>query len=59
MWTPAARAGLACDALPYATCLTDAESAVLAPPLPAPARTGRPWLTSQRAVLDDWDWDCP
>lgn len=52
MWTPAARAELARETLPYATCLSDAEWAVLAPLLPAPARTGRPWLWSQRAVLD-------
>ncbi|GJD65776.1 IS5 family transposase [Methylobacterium frigidaeris] len=52
MWTPAARAELVRETLPYATCLSDAEWAVLAPLLPAPARTGRPWLWSQRAVLD-------
>ena len=42
MWTPAARAQLARDDLPYATCLTDAEWAVVALFMPRPANTGRP-----------------
>jgi transposase len=52
MWTPAARAQLARDALPYATCLTDAEWALVAPFMPAPAKTGRPRLWPMRLVLD-------
>ena len=52
MRTPAARADLARESLPYATCLSDAEWAVLAPLLPTPCRTGRPWRWPLRAVLD-------
>ncbi|TXN60079.1 transposase, partial [Methylobacterium sp. WL6] len=52
MWTPAARAELARESLPYATNLSDAEWAVLAPLLPAPSSTGRPWRRPLRAVFD-------
>ena len=52
MWTPAARAELARESLPYATCLTDAEWALVASLLPSPAATGRPRRWSLRAVLD-------
>src|SRR5215204_1505653 len=52
MWTPAAGAQLARSALPYATSLTDAEWALVAPFLPAPAKTGRPRRWSLRAILD-------
>ena len=52
MWTPAARAELARENLPYATCLSDAEWAVVAPLLPSPAATGRPWRWALRAVFD-------
>jgi len=52
MWTPAARAQLARDAHPYATGLTDAEWALLAPFLPAPARAGRPRRWPMRAIVD-------
>ena len=52
MWTPTARAELARESLPYATCLNDAEWAVLAPLLPSPSTTGRPWRWPLRAVLD-------
>jgi transposase len=52
MWTPAARAELACESLPYATSLNDAEWAVLAPFLPAPSSTGHPWRRPLRAVID-------
>jgi putative transposase len=52
MWTPAARVQLARDAIPYATCLTDAEWALVAPFMPAPASTGRPRLWPMRLVLD-------
>jgi transposase len=52
MWAPAARAELARETLPYATCRSNAEWAAVAPLLPAPARTSCPWLWSQRAMLD-------
>jgi transposase len=52
MWTPAARAELARESLPYATSLTDAEWTVVAPLLPSPAVTGRPWRWPTRLVLD-------
>ena len=52
MWTPAARADLARETLPYATCLSDAEWALLEPLLPKPAITGRPRRWSLRAVFD-------
>ena len=52
MWTPAARAQLARGSCPYATGLTDAEWGIVAPFLPAPARTGRPWRWPVRKVLD-------
>lgn len=52
MWTPAARAQLARDARPYATCLADAEWALVAPFMPPPARTGRPRAWTMRHVLD-------
>ncbi|MCJ2007675.1 transposase, partial [Methylobacterium sp. J-092] len=52
MWTPAARAELARESLPYATNLSDAEWAVLAPLLPAPSSTGRAWRRPLRAVFD-------
>ena len=52
MWTPAARTQLARDDLPYATCLTDAEWAVVAPFMPKPAKVGRPWARPLRLVFD-------
>ena len=52
MWTPAARAQLAREARPYATSLTDAEWAIVAPFLPVPATTGRPRRWPMRAILD-------
>jgi transposase len=52
MWTPTARAQLAREACPYATCLTDAEWALVAPFLPVPARTGRPRRWPMRSILD-------
>jgi len=52
MWTPAARAELARESLPYASCLTDTEWAVVAPLLPSPAATGRHWRWLLRAVFD-------
>ena len=44
MWTSAARAQLARDDIPYVTSLTDADWAVVASFMPAPAGTGRSWL---------------
>lgn len=52
MWTPAARAQLARGSQPYATCLTDAEWALVEPFLPKPARTGRPRSWPMRLVVD-------
>ena len=52
MWTPAARAKFAREGLPYATSLNNTEWALVAPLLPAPATTGRPWRWPLRAVLD-------
>ena len=52
MWTPAARAQLARDAIPYATSLTDIEWAVVAPFMPAPAKVGRPRRWPMRLVMD-------
>lgn len=52
MWTPAARAQLARDHIPYATSLTDAEWAVVSPFMPKPAKTGRPWRWPMRLVFD-------
>ena len=51
MWTPAARAQLARDHIPYATSLTDREWAVVAPFMPAPSRRGRPWAWPVRQVV--------
>ena len=52
MWTPAARAELSRESLPYATCLTDAEWTVVGRLLPGPATTGRPWRWPMRSVFD-------
>ena len=52
MWTPAARQQLARDHALYATCLTDAEWALVAPILPAPQAKGRPWRWPLRLVVD-------
>ena len=52
MWTPAARAELARENLPYASSLTNAEWALIAPLLPEPSRIGRPWRWPLRAILD-------
>ena len=52
MWTPAARAQLARGSQPYATCLTDAEWALVEPFLPSPAKTGRPRSWPMRRVVD-------
>lgn len=52
MWTPTARAELARESLPYATCLSDAEWALVAPILPAPAAAGRPRRWPMRLIFD-------
>ena len=52
MWISVARAQLARDAHPYATDLTDCEWTLVAPLLPAPSRTGRPWRWPLRTILD-------
>ena len=52
MWTDSARAKYARPAKRYASDLTDAEFALIAPRLPPPCRLGRPRTTDLRAVLD-------
>ena len=52
MWTPAAHAELARENLLYASSLTNAEWALIAPLLPAPSRTGRPWRWPLRSIVD-------
>lgn len=52
MWTDSARAKYARAAKRYATDLSDAEFALVAPRLPAAGRLGRPRTTDLRAVLD-------
>ncbi|WP_373875428.1 transposase, partial [Methylobacterium trifolii] len=49
---PAARAELARESLPYATCLSEAEWAVVEPLLPAPAAIGRPRRWPMRSLFD-------
>jgi transposase len=51
-WTDAARRQYARPAARYATELTDAEYALLAPHLPAPERLGRPREVDLREVLN-------
>ena len=51
-WTASARRQYARPAARYATDLTDAEFALLAPHLPAPSRVGRPREVDLREVLD-------
>jgi hypothetical protein len=53
MWTPAARAELARESLPYATCLTDTEWTVVAPLMPSPPRD-RPTLALAAARGVRW-----
>lgn len=52
MWTDSARAKYARPAQRYASDLTDAEFALVAPRLPPPSRLGGPRTTDLRAVLD-------
>jgi transposase len=52
MWTPAARAQLARASAAYATSLSDAEWALVAPFLPVSAETGRPRRWPLRRILD-------
>jgi transposase len=51
-WAASARRQYARPAARYATDLTDAEFALLAPHLPAPSRVGRPREVDLREVLD-------
>ena len=51
-WTTITRAQHARDHLRYASDLTEAEWALLAPSLPEPCRRGRPRRTDLRAVID-------
>ena len=63
MWTPAARAQLARDDLPYVSSLSDVEWAVVVPFMPAPAKVGG-WVAHaasvrRRAVrAADWASSC-
>jgi putative transposase len=52
MWTDSARAKYGRPAKRYASDLTDAEFALVAPRLPPASRLGRPRTTDLRAVLD-------
>src|SRR5688500_4543006 len=51
-WTTITRAQHGRDHLRFASDLTEAEWALIAPALPPPARLGRPRTTSLRAVVD-------
>lgn len=51
MWTPAARAKIVRERLPYTPCLRASEWVVLASLLPAPSSTDRPWRWPVRAIL--------
>ena len=52
MWTPATRAQHSRCGLRYQTDLTDEEWAVIAPFLPQPAATGRPWKWPLRRIVE-------
>ena len=52
MWTPTTRRQHSREGLRYETDLTDAEWAVIAPLLPAPARRGRPPKWPMREIFD-------
>jgi transposase len=51
-WTEATRRQYRRDELRYASDMTDAEWALIAPHLPPPRRLGRPRTTELRAVVD-------
>jgi transposase len=53
MWTPATRRQHRRAGLRYATDLTDAEWAVIAPLMPEPALCGRPATWTPREILRD------
>jgi putative transposase len=52
MWTPTTRAQHSRDHLRYGSDLTDGEWTIVAPFLPAPAKTGRPWRWSMREMMN-------
>ena len=52
MWTPETRKRYAEPAKGYASTLSDAQFALVAPLLPPPKGKGRPRTTNMRAVLD-------
>jgi putative transposase len=52
MWTPTTRRQHSRDHLRYGSDLTDAEWALIAPFMPAPARTGRPRLWAMREIMN-------
>ena len=53
MWTPATRRQHSRDHLRYGSDLSDAEWEILAPFMPAPARTGRPRQWPMSSVLQN------
>ncbi len=52
MWTPATRRQHSREGLRYETDLTDAESAVIEPLMPAPNLRGRPWAWPLREIVN-------
>lgn len=52
MWTPATRRQHSRDHLRYGSDLSDAEWEILAPFMPAPARTGRPRQWPLREIMN-------
>jgi transposase len=52
MWTPTTRRQHSRDQLRYGSDLTDTEWALIAPFMPAPARTGRPRLWAMREIMN-------
>lgn len=52
MWTPTTRRQHSRDHLRYGSDLTDGEWALIAPFMPAPAKTGRPRLWTMREIMN-------
>ncbi len=52
MWTPATRRQHSRDHLRYGSDLSDAEWEIIAPFMPAPARTGRPRQWPMREIMN-------
>ena len=51
-WTETTRLQYRCEALRYASDLTDAEWGLISPFLPTASKVGRPRKTSLRAVVE-------